>query len=167
VKRTVAGVVVVAALYAVSVRAGETARAVPGTSGVSQVPGTAGGPAPDESVIAEIKAEGFQHSAVMDTLSWLSDVHGPRLTGSPNLRKAAEWARDQLTRWGLERAALEPYGSIGRGWEQDFDKYSFVYNAAMRDAMLPRKPLPKPAAAGTRDTTGTTGKTGKTGKTDR
>jgi len=76
----------------------------------------------DEAVVAQIKLEGFQHSAVMDTLSWLSDVYGPRLTGSAGLRKAAEWARDQLTRWGLERAALEPYGSVGRGWDlQHFD----------------------------------------------
>lgn len=70
----------------------------------------------DEKVIARIKAEGFQRSQVMDTLSWLSDVYGPRLTGSPQLRRAAEWARDQLTRWGLANAALEPYGTIGRGW---------------------------------------------------
>jgi carboxypeptidase Q len=70
----------------------------------------------DEKVIAQIKAEGFQHSQVMDTLSWLSDVYGPRLTGSPQLERAAQWARDQLSRWGLERAALEPYGDIGRGW---------------------------------------------------
>ena len=70
----------------------------------------------DEAVIARIKTEGFQQSAVMDTLSWLSDVHGPRLTGTPALRRAGEWARDQLTRWGLTNAALESYGSIGRGW---------------------------------------------------
>ena len=70
----------------------------------------------NDAVIAQIKIEGFQHSAVMDTLSWLSDVHGPRLTGTPALRRAGEWARDQLTRWGLTNAALESYGSIGRGW---------------------------------------------------
>ncbi len=71
----------------------------------------------DEAVVAQIKLEGFQRSAVMETLSWLSDVYGPRLTGSAGLRTAAEWARDQLTRWGLDHAALEPYGSIGRGWD--------------------------------------------------
>jgi carboxypeptidase Q len=71
----------------------------------------------NDAVIAQIKMEGFQHSAVMDTLSWMSDVYGPRLTASPGLRKAAEWARDQLARWGLEHAALESYGPIGRGWE--------------------------------------------------
>jgi hypothetical protein len=70
----------------------------------------------NETVIAQIKIEGFQHSAVMDTLSWLSDVHGPRLTGTLALRRAGEWARDQLTKWGLTNAALESYGSIGRGW---------------------------------------------------
>src|SRR5438094_129049 len=70
----------------------------------------------NDTVIAQIKTEGFQRSAVMDTLSWLSDVHGPRLTGTPALRRAGEWSRDQLTRWGLTHAALESYGSIGRGW---------------------------------------------------
>ena len=70
----------------------------------------------NDTVIAQIKTEGFQRSAVMDTLSWLSDVHGPRLTGTPALRRAGEWARDRLAGWGLTHAALESYGSIGRGW---------------------------------------------------
>jgi carboxypeptidase Q len=112
VKRLLAAVVV-AALAGISPRAQESTWA----TGVSRTPAIAGTSGADEAVIAQIKLEGFQHSAVMDTLSWLSDVHGPRLTGSPALRKAAEWARDQLTGWGLERAALEPYGPIGRGWE--------------------------------------------------
>jgi len=73
----------------------------------------------DERIIAKIKAEGFQHSAVMETLSWLADVHGPRLTGSPALRAAGEWARNEMTRWGMTNAALESYGSIGRGWAID------------------------------------------------
>ncbi|MEO8500018.1 MAG: peptidase M28, partial [Vicinamibacteria bacterium] len=70
----------------------------------------------DEAVMARIKSEAFQRSEVMDTLSWLSDVYGPRLTGSPTLRQAGEWARDQLTRWGASNAALEPDGKITRGW---------------------------------------------------
>src|SRR5215468_3355371 len=76
----------------------------------------------NEAVIGQIKMEGFQHSAVMETLSWLTDVHGPRLTGSPSLRSAGEWARGEMTRWGLVNAALEPYGSIGRGWT--LERYS-------------------------------------------
>jgi len=71
----------------------------------------------NEDVIARLKVEGFQHSQVMETLSWLSDVYGPRLSGSDNLRKAGEWARDQLTRWGVQHAALEEYDSpTFRGW---------------------------------------------------
>ena len=73
----------------------------------------------DEAVIARIKVEGFQHSAVMDTLSWLSDVYGPRLTGSPGLRKAAEWARDEMARRGMTHAALEAYDTRFRGWSID------------------------------------------------
>src|SRR5215510_3875466 len=70
----------------------------------------------DEAAVAAIKLEGFQNSQVMDTLSWLSDVYGPRLTGSDNLRSAAEWARDRMKTWGLANAALEPYGTSVRGW---------------------------------------------------
>ena len=70
----------------------------------------------NDAVIAQIKTEGFQHSQVMDTLSWLSDVYGPRLTGSDNLRLAAEWARDRMKTWGLANAALEPYAMSFRGW---------------------------------------------------
>ena len=76
----------------------------------------------DQAVLAKIKTEGFQNSAVMTTLSWISDVYGPRLTGSTNLRRAAEWARDQLTRWGLQHAALETYPRPGRSW--DLERFS-------------------------------------------
>ena len=78
--------------------------------------GRASGEQVDESVVAAIKLEGFQNSQVMDTLSWLSDVYGPRLTGSDNLRRAAEWARDRMRTWGLANTALEPYGMSFRGW---------------------------------------------------
>jgi carboxypeptidase Q len=100
----------------------------------------------DEAVVAQIKLERFQHSAVMDTLSWLSDVYGPRLTGSAGLRKAAEWARDQLTRWGLEHAALESYGTIGRGWDlQRFD-IAMTEPQFMRITGYPRAWSPATAA---------------------
>lgn len=52
----------------------------------------------------------------MATLSHLTDIVGPRLTGSPELRRASEWARDRLTAWGLENSQLEPWGPFGRGW---------------------------------------------------
>ena len=73
----------------------------------------------DEKVIAAIKTEGFQRSHVMETLSWLTDVHGPRLTNSPGYRAAAEWAKTQLEQWGLVHAQLEPWGTFGPGWSVD------------------------------------------------
>ncbi len=66
--------------------------------------------------IARIKDEGVNRSQVMQTLSYLSDVIGPRLTASPNMKRANEWTRDKLTGWGLQNAHLEAWGPFGRGW---------------------------------------------------
>ena len=92
----------------------------------------------DEAVVAQIKAEAFQRSEVMDTLSWIADVHGPRLTGSPSLRRAAEWSRDQLTRWGMTNAALEPDGSTSRGWSVDRFSIEMTEPQYMRITGYPR-----------------------------
>jgi hypothetical protein len=67
--------------------------------------------------LMRIKQEGFDSSRVMETLFQLTDVSGPRLTGSPGLLRAEEWARQQLSSWGLENAKLERWGTFGRGWE--------------------------------------------------
>ena len=75
-------------------------------------------PTPDPNdPIEKIKDEGMKRSQVMATLSYLSDVIGPRLTGSPNMKRANEWTRDQLTKWGLKNAHLESWGPFGRSWE--------------------------------------------------
>ena len=66
--------------------------------------------------IERIKDEALNRSQVMQTLSYLSDVIGPRLTASPGMKRANEWTRDQLTKWGLQNAHLEPWGPFGRGW---------------------------------------------------
>lgn len=71
----------------------------------------------DLHMIGRIKAEGFTKSQVMETVSFLTDVHGPRLTGSPNMKAAGEWARDKLKEWGLVNAQLESWGGFGRGWD--------------------------------------------------
>jgi hypothetical protein len=71
---------------------------------------------PADDPIASIKEEGTKRSQVMQTLSYLSDVIGARLTGSPNMKHANEWTRDQLTKWGLKNAHLEAWGPFGRGW---------------------------------------------------
>ncbi len=67
--------------------------------------------------IEQIKEEGLNHSQAMATLSYLTDVIGQRLTGSPNARRANEWTRMKLESWGLANAHLEPWGPFGRGWE--------------------------------------------------
>jgi len=66
--------------------------------------------------IAQIIDEGINHSQAMTNLSYLCDVIGPRLTGSPNLKRANEWTRDKLASWGLTNAHLEAWGPFGRGW---------------------------------------------------
>jgi hypothetical protein len=74
-------------------------------------------PTPDPNdPITRIKDEGMNRSQVMQTLSYLSDVIGPRLTASPGMKRANEWTRDQLTKWGLQNAHLEAWGPFGRGW---------------------------------------------------
>jgi len=71
----------------------------------------------DYDALYKIKAEGLgPTSQVMDTLSYLTDVHGPRLTGSTNIRTAAEWAMKRMTEHGLVNVKLEPWGPFGRGW---------------------------------------------------
>ena len=74
-------------------------------------------PAPDPNdPIHRIKDEGMNRSQVMQTLSYLSDVIGPRLTASPGMKRANDWTRDQLTKWGLQNGHLESWGPFGRGW---------------------------------------------------
>ncbi len=70
----------------------------------------------DLDAIYKIKDEAFQRSRVMETMSYLTDVYGPRLTGSPNIKTAGEWAQKKLMEWGLVNAKLEPWGPFGRGW---------------------------------------------------
>jgi hypothetical protein len=67
--------------------------------------------------ISTIKKEGLINSRVMDIAFQLTDVSGPRLTNSPGYLRAANWAKNELTRWGLTNAALEPWGDFGKGWE--------------------------------------------------
>ncbi|MFZ1700101.1 MAG: M20/M25/M40 family metallo-hydrolase [Pyrinomonadaceae bacterium] len=66
--------------------------------------------------IDKIKNEGMNNSEVMKTLGYLTDVIGSRLTGSPNLKRANEWTRDTMAKWGMQNAKLEAWGPFGRGW---------------------------------------------------
>ena len=71
----------------------------------------------DEDVVARIKEEIMQRSNVGNTLACLSDVYGPRLTGTPRYLDMVEWAAGQLRDWGIENVWTERYGDDLRGWE--------------------------------------------------
>jgi carboxypeptidase Q len=75
----------------------------------------------DYEALNRIKQQGLnaQSSQVMEISSWLDDVYGPRLTGSPNIKKAGDWAVSRMKAWGLQNVALEPWpktNGFDRGW---------------------------------------------------
>jgi len=72
----------------------------------------------DYNMYQQIRIEGLTHSHVMEYASALMDGIGPRLTGSPNLKHANEWTRDQLAAMGCTNAHLEDWGEFGMGWQQ-------------------------------------------------
>ena len=74
----------------------------------------------DLETTGRIRYEGFHNSKIMDYASGLMDSIGERLTGSPNMKRANEWTRDQLTAMGLSNAHLEPWGPFGRGWANQY-----------------------------------------------
>lgn len=96
------------------------------------------GDEPDSTAMALITTEGTQHSQVMELLSYIADVYGPRLTGSPGFMKAAAWAKDKLTAMGLSNAHFESWGPFGRGWELKY------YSAnVIGDQVFPLQSYPK------------------------
>jgi hypothetical protein len=70
----------------------------------------------DYETLSRIRYEAFRHSEVMASLSELTDGIGPRLTNSPNQRRAAEWAAAKMKAYGLQNVHLEPWGQFGKGW---------------------------------------------------
>ena len=75
--------------------------------------------AQDLATVTRIRQEGFRNSRVMEYAQGLTDRIGARLTGSPNMKKANEWTRDELARMGLSNAHLEAY-EFGRGWSSEW-----------------------------------------------
>src|SRR6478736_8755589 len=71
---------------------------------------------PDPDINKKIRAEENDHSQIMHTMHFLTDIYGPRLTGSPNHKAAADWAIRQMEDWGLENAHLEPWDFGHPGW---------------------------------------------------
>jgi carboxypeptidase Q len=70
----------------------------------------------DLGVVGRIKAEAYDRSKVMEHLSYLTDVYGPRLTASPEFNQAAEWAMNRLREYGVGNVHLESWGPFGRSW---------------------------------------------------
>ena len=73
----------------------------------------------DLDAVFAIKNEGFERSQAMELMSWLTDVHGPRLSGSPNLQAAADYTVARFAEWGLANIAQDVWGEFGRGWSND------------------------------------------------
>lgn len=69
----------------------------------------------DLDMINRIMDQGSNHSEVMETLRQMTDEIGPRLTGTPEMRAANDWALAKFREWGLEKAHLEGF-DFGRGW---------------------------------------------------
>ena len=74
---------------------------------------------PDLDAVYKIKDEGFERSSVMELVAQLTDVHGPRLTNSPNIKAAASWTTARMVEWGLVNVKQEPWGPFGRGWSNE------------------------------------------------
>ena len=72
----------------------------------------------DLNMYQQIRDEGFHHPHIMEYASALFDGIGPRLTGSPNMKRANEWTLAQLTAMGCSNAHLEDWGEFGMGWQQ-------------------------------------------------
>ncbi len=70
----------------------------------------------DPQVVYRIKDEGLQRSKVMELSAYLTDVYGPRLTGSPDFKDGADWAQKTMREWGLANVHMEPF-PFGRGWQ--------------------------------------------------
>jgi carboxypeptidase Q len=73
-------------------------------------------PSSAEDLRARIRKEGIENSQIMKSMHMLTDVYGPRLTGSPNHKRAAEWTIKQMQEWGLENGHLEPWDFKHPGW---------------------------------------------------
>jgi hypothetical protein len=87
----------------------------------AQTPAASTSPTPpqeriDTEMYWKIRREGMERSQIMRTLHVLTDVYGPRLTGSPNFKGAADWTVKQMTDWGFKNAHLEPWDFGHPGW---------------------------------------------------
>jgi carboxypeptidase Q len=91
----------------------------------------------DLEMVTRIRDEGLSNSKVMETAEYLTDVIGPRVTGSPQMRQANDWTRAQLESWGLANAHLEGW-AFGRGWSLERATVQMVAPDSATLIALPR-----------------------------
>jgi hypothetical protein len=99
----------------------------------------------DQAMMQKIRQEGLQHSKVMDIAFNLTDKSGNRLTNSAGFSRAANYAKETLTSWGVAKAAIEPWGEFGKGWELEK-----MYFAVTAPYYKPLMAWPKTWTAGTK-----------------
>lgn len=87
-----------------------------------------------DDINARIRKEGKENSKIMNSMHFLTDVYGPRLTGSPNHEAAANWAVKQMTEWGFDNAHLEPWDFGHPGWVNE--RASGFVTAPFQDSLV-------------------------------
>src|SRR3954465_7913275 len=103
------------------------------TVAIALVP-AAGHEAVDSEVNAKIRKEEKEHSQIMQTVHYLTDVYGPRLTGSPSHKAAAEWAIKQMGEWGFSNGHLEPWDFGHPGWVNE--RFSGFVVSPVKDSLV-------------------------------
>lgn len=88
----------------------------------------------DSEINQKIRNEGKNNSQIMKTLQVLTDIYGPRLTGSPNLKAAGEWAANRMKTWGFDEARLEPWDFGNVGWVNE--RASGFITAPVKDSLV-------------------------------
>src|SRR5688572_10612231 len=101
----------------------------------------------DEDIRARIRKEGMEHSQIMKTMHMLADVYGPRLTGSPNHKRAGEWTIKQMQEWGFENGHLEPWDFKHPGWLNE--RLSAHIVSPVKDALVAEALAWTPSTRGT------------------
>ena len=101
----------------------------------------------DDETRARIRKEGMEHSQIMKTMHMLADVYGPRLTGSPNHKRAAEWTIKQMQEWGFENGHLEPWDFKHPGWLNE--RLSAHIISPVKDALVAEALAWTPSTKGT------------------
>lgn len=73
----------------------------------------------DLAMVERIREEGLERSQIEPLARYLTEVIGPRLTGSPGMKRANEWTAQTFEEWGLANVVIEPWGEFGRGWQHE------------------------------------------------